>query len=489
MVEAIGDTPSATWLDPCVGEGAFLNALAEKGVPASRIRALDLEPTRPHSDRLARTLRPQEFLLWSARTKETFSRIVANPPYIALSRASNAVQESAASTSLPSGEVVPASANCWLAFLAASLNLLEEGGHLAFVLPAAWDFAAYAETTRADVPALFEEFDVHRSKRPLFPSVQDGSVVLVARGYLGQVSRERVARPSERFVHPDPSSLIESLTRRAATRARSTGPQKYSIEPKSLTTSELRMGTPRPSGILVRLKDVMEIRIGGVTGDAKFFVLTEDERVELRLPLESVRPIVSRARHLMSGRLNTSSWEQLRLAGEGVWLFRPSDRITEHPSVQSYLKLEAQNGGCNRNAYKIRGREPWHRTPLPSSVHGFMSGMSSWGPWVVFNDMPHLNATNTLYVVRFTNRDTMEQRAAWAMWLLTTDAQDQLSQVSREYADGLLKYEPGSLERLVATTPLRHRGAVGAYSKAVAAMLAGRRADSRAIANRWFSSR
>ena len=85
------------------------------------------------------------------------------------------------------------------------------------------------------------------------------------------------------------------------------------------------------------------------------------------------------------------------------------------------------------------------------------------------------------------NRDTKEQRAAWAMWLLTTDAQDQLGQVSREYANGLLKYEPGSLERLVATTPRRHRGALGAYSKAVTAMLAGLQAESRDIANRWFA--
>ena len=44
MVAAIGDEVDARWLDPCVGNGAFFQALTDLGVGSARIRAIDLEP-------------------------------------------------------------------------------------------------------------------------------------------------------------------------------------------------------------------------------------------------------------------------------------------------------------------------------------------------------------------------------------------------------------------------------------------------------------
>ena len=69
--------------------------------------------------------------------------------------------------------------------------------------------------------------------------------------------------------------------------------------------------------------------------------------------------------------------------------------------MKAYLERTVKDGGCKRRALKVRSRDPWYRTPLEPVIHGFMSGMSGWGPWVVFREMPRLAATNTLYVVRF----------------------------------------------------------------------------------------
>jgi len=490
MIRAIGDVPDAKWLDPCVGRGAFVSALALEGVHASRIRALDLDPIRAVTDCFARTLRPREFISWSANTNERFSRIVANPPYIALSRMPIEARRAAASTELPNGETIPASANCWLAFLAASLRLLAEGGNLCYVLPAAWDFADYAGTMRAELPNLFATLEVHRSSRPLFPEVLEGSIVLVARGYRQNGVAVRSARASRRVEHGSSASLIKSLTERVSEDNGHASSKEVRRTPsksrQDVTTVIREKKSVASTGEALLLREVMEIRIGAVTGDSKFFVLSEEQRKALRLPVSALTPIVSRARHLTAGRLNRLAWSRLRSEGEGVWLFRPSPRLADNAAVRSYLDLEFVKGGCNRDAYKVVARDPWYRTPLPMAVHGFMSGMSSWGPWVVFNDVPRLSATNTLYVVRFVNEETIDLRAAWAMWLLTSDARDQLMQIARKYADGLVKYEPGDLERLVARTPTRHRGASRAYSSAVAEMLAGRRRQSRAIADRWF---
>jgi hypothetical protein len=40
------------------------------------------------------------------------------------------------------------------------------------------------------------------------------------------------------------------------------------------------------------------------------------------------------------------------------------------------------------------------------------------------------------------------ERAAIGLSLLTTSAREELAKVGRRYADGLLKYEPGDLEKV-----------------------------------------
>ena len=124
---------------------------------------------------------------------------------------------------------------------------------------------------------------------------------------------------------------------------------------------------------------------------------------------------------------------------------------------------------------------------MPSGIHGFMSGMSSWGPWVVFREMADLGATNTLYVVRFVDAMTLNEQAAWAMWLLTTRAQAKLRRVGRRYADGLLKFEPGDIAALPIEQPQIISGAFTAYKRAVRLLLDGKISESRSIADKWFS--
>jgi adenine-specific DNA-methyltransferase len=73
--------------------------------------------------------------------------------------------------------------NYWCAFLSACLRLLDTKGSLAFVLPAAWDYAHYASDVRRAVHQRFQSVEVHRSREPLFAEVREGCVVLVAKGY------------------------------------------------------------------------------------------------------------------------------------------------------------------------------------------------------------------------------------------------------------------------------------------------------------------
>ena len=242
--------------------------------------------------------------------------------------------------------------------------------------------------------------------------------------------------------------------------------------------------TPIHSGTRL-LRDVMQIRLGGVTGDAHFFLLSEDRRTKLMLPTAALRPVISKARHLIAAKITAEVWRSLKENGERIWLLDPPRQVLDHPAVDTYLELSAENGGCHRDRFKL-ARDPWYRTPLPQRVDGFVSGMSHIGPWIALKAMPRLAATNTLYVVRFSGKITTDEKAAWALSMLTSEVRQRLKAVGRVYPDGLLKLEPNDLGSLPLPVPPRIEGAADYYAEAVKALLSDSPEESARMADAWF---
>lgn len=471
MVSTLDPQPGDRWLEPCIGDGALLTALVGHGVETAQIRGIDLE-TRPcAADGFANALRGTEFLAWASKTDERFDKIVANPPFASLSRVPGSMRMAAVRVAEAVGLEMPQRANCWYAFLCASLRLLKVDGSLAFVLPASWDFADYCGILRENVQEMFGKVSQYRCKVPLFRSVQEGAIVLVAEEFKGD-STEVL-----RGTFQSPEDLIGAL-RGASPEGTETAASKHEDIPS-------RMKSGR-SIEFIRLDKVLNISIGGVTGDVSYFLLTESERREHNLPKGALRPVVSRARHLTSARMTSADWARLRDRGERIWLFRPSDAWLDHVEVQKYLERPIEEGGCDRSGYKVSRRPMWHRTVMPSIVHGFMSGMTKRGPWIALREMPELSATNTLYIVRFREASTEDERAALGLALLSSETQSQLEVVERRYADGLRKFEPGDLGSVMLPVADRTAGAAAHYSEVVDTLLNGCRDTAVAMADSWI---
>jgi hypothetical protein len=201
-----------------------------------------------------------------------------------------------------------------------------------------------------------------------------------------------------------------------------------------------------------------------------------------------LRPVVSKARHLVAAEITRKRWNTLRDGqDERIWLFRPSGKFLRHERVKAYLRLKIGAGGARRTNYKIRTRSPWYRTPLKERVDGFISGMTVRGPWIALRRMPTLNATNTLYTVRFKASASLGERAGWALSLLSSWTREQMAQAGRRYADGLLKFEPGEMHAIPLRVPSRTRGALTAYRRAISFLLAGDEAGARKIADAWLN--
>ncbi len=452
LVSVLGDHPDAEWLEPCVGEGVFISVLTDVGVQPERITAIDLELTPGPEDSAANTLRGIDFLHWASTTEQRFDRIVANPPFVSLSKLESELRKAALQIVSPNGQRVVLSSNYWQAFLSASLALLRPNGNLAFVLPASWDYADYASAIKSEISESFERVEIYRSNRPLFESVQEGSIVLIAFGF-GSVENQL-----SRFEFTQPRELIEALEKR-----------RSAIPP-------IPKHGPRTSQDItcldsVRLGDIIDIRLGGVTGAAHYFLLNECQRLDLGLPVKSLRPVLSKARHLIASEITNQEWQFLRDQGQRIWLLDPTPAQLRHSAVKDYL--DSLTNTAIRERYKIKTREPWYRTPLPRNCQGFVSGMSRHGPWISLNMVPRLTATNTLYTITFREVTSLDAMCAWALTLITSESRETLLGLGRVYADGLIKYEPGSLSNLQIRRPKKIRRARQAYRQAIEFLLSG----------------
>lgn len=453
IVRAVGDQDNAMWLEPSHGTGVFVRAIAQLGVRKKRIVAVDLDRNFLPADRLAQTFRGVDFLRWAEETDFRFDRIVGNPPFLSIKTLPPSLQRTAQETLDLSNEPIGRGSNTWYAFVLASLRVLKKGGSLAFVLPSASEFANYSSAIREAIGETFGSVELYRCARPLFEDVQEGTVVAVARGY--QTPPCLVRR--RRFKTKE--SLLVGL---------STSGQ--------LNGHKCPARTPQARGSTTTLGSIAKIRLGGVTGDAGFFLMNERRRQELRLPEEALTRIVSKAKHLRSHSIDRQGWADLKAAGERVWLFNPSPELAKAGKTKKYVALTPEAGGCNKEAYKVSIRAPWYCTPLPSPADAFLSGMSQGGPWLCVNEMRKLNATNTLYVVSFETR-TREHWYMWALAMLSSIAQKQIQRIGRQYADGLVKYEPGQLGEIQLPKLRDDEDYRSLYGRAVRLLIAG---DSRA---------
>jgi hypothetical protein len=228
------------------------------------------------------------------------------------------------------------------------------------------------------------------------------------------------------------------------------------------------------------------VKIGCVTGDAKYFLLRESERIQLELPKESVAPVLSKARHLTSAYMTAEEWDRLLAADERVWLFNPKDDVLKTKAVQAYLRHGRK--ACDLEGYKIRNRDPWYRIPdIQYGATGFLSGMTKLGPWICFRSKYHLVATNTLYVLTAKMKLSPDERAAWALSLLSSSPRRQFQAIVRRYPDGLAKLEPHDLNSLRLPSPIRTKRASVEYARAIAHLVAGEVTEAFAIANAFTS--
>ena len=458
---AIAKNPNAHVLDPACGDGVFLLAAGERlralGTSPSAIReqlngidvhlpSLDQATNYLREDKLTASLIRSDFfeVLTPAQLGARVGwqdAVVGNPPFVRYQEYGVKPRKLAASAALAQGVRVSGLASSWAPLLVHASAFLKPEGRLAMVLPAELLTVGYAEPIRRWLRSRFERVSLVMFDELQFAHAEEQVVLLVAEG-TGSCD-------SFTLWHVrDSDELAERHIFDASSAAlRDAGKWTDMILP-----NESRQLFRQVSGErFARLDAYGTPELGTVTGANHFFAISESTRQRWKLDTRLLRPISPPGtKHLKGLTFTRAQWEELKLAGERVWLLCPESK-SRSEALRRYVDF-GEKAGVD-GAYKCSIRSPWWRPPVVPEPHLFFTYMSHRYPRLIANTSG-ATILNSMHGIRL-NGGMHNHEVRDALPLLAFNSVTMLGAevLGRSYGGGLLKMEPREAASLPVPAP------------------------------------
>lgn len=442
MVEyVIGN--SRILFDPAAGEGAFYHALKTVR-PEGDISFYGTDIDKNVLDNEiykdgACITEVRDFLF--NPPSEKFPAIVANPPYIRHHRLTEKIKSGLKEiTRGILGFSIDGRAGLHIYFLIRALNLLEEKGRLAFIMPADTAEGIFANALWTWITAHFrlECVITFSSQAAPFPNVDTNALIFLIRN----------ERPeSEILWVKSHQSNSDGLREFVASGFRS---KDSTLEIMKRRLDEaLQTGLSRPrteSESEYRLSDFASVMRGIATGANDFFYLTKAQVKDLKLGHEFLRSAIGRTRDVKGNRITEEMLTELDKKGRPTLLFSPDsrhyDEFPEH--VRNYL-LYGESLEISKRSL-IRTRTPWYKMEkrtVPKFLFAYLGRRNSR---FIRNDAGVVPLSCLLCVYPHSDDHEFVNR----LWEVLDHIKTvrNLSLVGKSYGSGAIKVEPRALENL-----------------------------------------
>ena len=454
-----------TVFDPSYGGCAFFEAALtvldelECRDPARMIFGADLDPAaRNHTEELLRRgAEPSQFadgdffeLNPDSFPEAPFSAVVGNPPFIRYHRIPPASKARAIGKLAEKDWAISGRASYWAYFLLYAVRFVRPGGRLAMLLPSAFLHTDYAEEVRRLLSISFQTVYLLPIRERLFEHTQEEVVAVCAEG-AHQVDGEPVVRVGDVEKAEDLPSVLAALqhtTRVFRPRHDAGGWLRALVDPEAIAVYDRIAGSER----VVRLRDVATPRIGVVTGNNRYFVLSDTERRDRDLPIGAFKRVVRKLAHL-PGLEGTDEEVEKRIEdGDRMLLFDPGLEHQNEPVIAYIREGEADDVHL---AQKCQARDPWYRPVHTEVPPAFIHCMTASWPRIVVN-RSEATCTNNIVRLDWASADGVDDgdqpHEAWyplALGILSSVSQLSAEVAGRSYGGGILKVEPSEMSRLV----------------------------------------
>jgi adenine-specific DNA-methyltransferase len=371
---------------------------------------------------------------------KTFDVVLGNPPYVS-SHTMTAKQNTSGKLALAEDSYqISARASLWAYFVIHSLSFLKIGGKVAWVLPRSLSQSIYGREILAIIQKKFDAVLVISLGQRMFVDVGTPEItdVLLATGYRGDVEVQG------QLAHLHANTLL-GLQQILATSnlptplinipAKETfGSRRVILNTKQKAALDFVYALPQAR----LLADLIEIKIGVVTGASGFFILRRSTLADHGLRPEDCRVVISKYRNTSGIEITKDDEQALKNSDERVLLIKCSQRRISK-RVKKYLQSFAPE--VRNKVATFNKRDPWYNLDDKQIADAFLPCLVIGEPRMVLNSAK-LNCTNNALRVWFKNKPAKMWRQLLALALASTPGQVAAEAFGRACGSGGLKLEP-----------------------------------------------
>jgi hypothetical protein len=428
--------------DPATGRGAFYEALVKLNRENISFWGTDIDP-----EVLADEIYNKDNCYVEIRDfiknppKRKFKAIVANPPYIRHHRIEDQTKIllKKLSTSITHG-TIDGRAGYHIYFFIQALNLLDEGGKLAFIMPADTCEGKFAKNLWKWISEKFciECVITFDKMATPFPNVDTNALIFLIKNSKPQNTLHWV-KVNQSYS----SDLFDFISSNFDTK-------KY--ETLEITIRQLsegiNTGFSRPeqnhNGFKYHLNDFANVMRGIATGSNEFFFLTAQQVKELDIPKEFLKRAIGRTKDATESILTLEDLNALENSNRPTYLLSINGQEKYSKTIENYLKVGEKMGLPNRAL--IQQRKPWYKMEkrqIPPLLFAYLGRRNIR---FIKNEAGVLPLTGFLCVYPIYN-DFEYIDNLWQA-LNHPDTLENLKLVGKSYGSGAIKVEPGNLNKL-----------------------------------------
>lgn len=415
---------------------------------------------------------------WFAR----FGSVIGNPPYLPYRKIDPQKRERAVEALAESGLQLDRRASLWAYFVAISIQLVANGGRMAWVLPSSFLHANYSTNLRKYIAATFANvraFEL-QERQFLLEGTEEKTVVLLAEGKTGRPPKAQTTdiRLSRCSGIRELKGEIRKWTEGSPLAAYACGTSVFDSLSKAPRELYERLASNQQCH---SLGEHLSVQIGLVTGDNRFFLRNDDERKEASLSIANLRPIFPRFIFASGLDFRSDDFDNMIAAG-GKGFLVSWDGATKVPDeIASYLSTYPERRKDNCSTFKKR--RVWSEPDDGSPPDAFFPVMQHNGPRVLLNKAG-INCTNSVHRGYFKSKMTDAQKHLIALSSISTFAQLSAEIAGRSYGSGALKHEPREAESIRLLLPVVHHNRIfAAYRRADSCLRSGNFDEASQIAD------
>lgn len=319
--------------------------------------------------------------------------------------------------------------NIYALFLLKSLSQLKPGGRLAYIVPSEFlnsDYGVEVKRTLLQSRTLRHLIIVDFTQNAFDDALTTACIILC------ENTGEEIPHVRFSTVY-DPANLNPAL-------------QSYNTVPAAELNAETKWRRyyeiPAASRFcnLVPFSTYAKVSRGIATGANSYFTFNLDKVRSHRIPPEALMPCICHCSDIKRRCFSDEDMIKLSITGKNVFLFSGVGQ-EENPEVMSYISL-GEREGVNRK-YLTSSRNPWYsienRPPAPIWVSVFNRN----GLRFVRNrsHVRNLTTFHCIYPTGLVDTDIL------FAYLCTPMARDIFYDNSRQYGNGLIKFEPNDLNK------------------------------------------